>query len=173
MLLHLLLIDVMLFGIATKCSSSNWWSIHSWKACSGYSRQCLLVHLSRKALMLFESSSRKCNKMFILQLMVHPQLKSLLWLFEAKCARTLVGGLALVLFDFWMDGAHGYAIWWSLQLVFKCCACVVCILYFVFVSNVVDIQSIALVGSSKSFRLLLCCNLFSSHFIKPFVDNIH
>ena len=102
MLLHLLLIDVMLFGIATKCSSSNWWSIHSWKACSGYSRQCLLVHLSRKALMLFESSSRKCNKMFILQLMVHPLLKSLLWLFEAKCARTLVGGLALVLFE-WIE----------------------------------------------------------------------
>ena len=90
----------------------------------------MLVHLSRKALMFLESSSRMCNKMFILQLMVHPQLKSLLWLFEAKCARTLVGGLALVLFewieltDMQSDGHFN----WSLSAVPV--YFVSCILYF-------------------------------------------
>ena len=88
--------------------------------------------------------------MFILQLMIHKQLKSLLWLFEAKCACTLVGGLVLVLFE-WMeltdmqfDGHFN----WSLSAVHV----LFCILYFVFVSNSVDLQSIiALVGSSKYF----------------------
>ena len=53
---NLLLIDIMLFGNATKCPPPI----------------------------------DGLYKLFILQLMVHPQLKGLLWLFVAKCACTLV-----------------------------------------------------------------------------------
>ena len=61
--------------------------------------------------------------------MVHPQLKGLLWLFVAKCARMLVGGLALVLFE-WMeltDMQSGHFNW-SLSAVPV--YFVSCILYF-------------------------------------------